>query len=138
MASASGCREVQQNRDLLLHIAGESVQDIFDTFSDEAASTSYVQAKSVVTAHFTPKNNVPYNRHMFHRESQLDGETVGKYVTRLRQLAVSCEFGDNVQEYIRDQVIDRCYLESLRRRLLAAGKDLSLDSARDCANTRND
>ena len=47
------------------------------TFSDEAAGTSYVQAKSVLTAHFTPKNNVPYNRHMFHRESQLAGETVG-------------------------------------------------------------
>ena len=96
MASASGCRDDQQKRDLLLHTAGESVQDIFDTFSDEAAGTSYVQAKSVLTAHFTPKNNVPYNRHMFHRESQLDGETVGKYVTRLRQLAVSCEFGDGI------------------------------------------
>ena len=39
------------------------------------------------------------------------------YVTRLPSLAKSCEYND-VDEMIRDQVVDKCASYSLRRRLL--------------------
>ena len=47
------------------------------------------------------------------------------YVTRLRSLPKSCEY-DNVYEMIRDQVVDKCASNTLRRRLLRE-TDLTLD-----------
>ncbi|RDH88672.1 MAG: hypothetical protein DIZ79_14650, partial [endosymbiont of Lamellibrachia luymesi] len=99
-------------------------------------SSSFQKTKELLTDYFTPKSNVPYNRHMFHRAEQHEGETVGQFVTRLRQLASSCDYGNNVDEYIRDQVIDRCRSDSLRTKLLAAGKDLTLNRAIEIAQTR--
>lgn len=55
------------------------------------------------------------------------------YVTRLRGLAKTCEF-DNVDEMIRDQVIDKCASNNLRRRLLRE-TDLKLDGLLDIARS---
>ena len=52
-------------------------------------------------------------------------ENMDSYVTRLRSLAKSCEYY-NVDEMIRDQVVDKCASNSLRRRLLRE-TDLTLD-----------
>ena len=70
----------------------EAVQDIFDTLTN--TGTTYQRAKDTLTEYVNPKANVPYNKHVFHRAEQKVDETVGQYVTRLRQLRVSCEYGD--------------------------------------------
>ena len=44
-------------------------------------------------------------------------KTVEQYITRLRQKAVFCDF-HNIDENIRDQVIEKCYSQRLRRKLL--------------------
>ena len=103
---ASGVKDDNQKRQLLLHCAGMDVQDIFYTLP--ATGTDYKTAKDKLTAHFTPKQNTSYNRHMFRKEVQKEGENVGQFVTRLRQLAALCEFGDQVGDFIRDQVVDNC------------------------------
>ena len=90
MASAAGCSNVGQKRDLLLPTAGEAVQDIFYTLAD--TGTTYTQVRTKLTAQFTPKANVPFNRHVFYRAEQREGEPVAEFVTRLIHLAVSCEW----------------------------------------------
>ena len=47
-----------------------------------------------------------------------------QFVTRLRQKAQSCEFGDaaTVDEQIRDQVISKCSSHNIRHKLLEKGK----------------
>ena len=39
------------------------------------------------------------------------------FVTRLRSLSKTCDFGEQTDEAIRDQVIDKCVSKELRRRL---------------------
>lgn len=41
-----------------------------------------------------------------------------QFVCRLRQRAATCEFGVNEDDYIRDQLIDKCYSSHLRRKFL--------------------
>ena len=130
VASAAGSSNGGQKRNLLLHTAGEAVQDIFDTLAN--TGTTYTQAKT----QFTPKANAPFNKHVFHRAEQRQGETVAQFVNRLRQFAVSCEYGDNVDEYTRDQLIDKCRSDQFRIKLLAEGKDLTLDRTLEVAQTR--
>ena len=64
---------------------------------------------------------------MFRSMEQLKAETVDQYVTRLKGKAESCEFGapENIEEQIRDQVIEKCSSSHLRRQLLERGRNLS-------------
>ena len=51
--------------------------------------------------------------------SRLANETVEQFMTRLRQKAQKCEFGDasSVDEKIRNQVISKCLLYNIRLKL---------------------
>ena len=57
---------------------------------------TYTTAKEKITEYFTPRKSTSYNRHMFRKDSQTEGESVAQLVTRLRQLANLCEFGDHI------------------------------------------
>ena len=54
---ASGVTDDTQKRQLLLHCAGESVQDIFFTLAD--TGNTYESAKAKITAYFTPVKTHP-------------------------------------------------------------------------------
>ena len=86
--------------------------------------------------YFSPQVNVPYERHLFRNTKQLSAETVDQFITRLRQRADYCDFGDKMNEQIRDQVIDKCVSHQLRRKLLVKGKNLTLDQLQSIARAR--
>jgi hypothetical protein len=132
-AIATGCKDEKQKRQLMLHCAGTEVHDIFETLTD--TGEDYRTAKEKLTEYFTPHKNIPYNRHVFRSEAQKEQETVSQFVTRLRQLAVSCDFGESSDDCIRDQVIDKCQSKSLRTKLLAE-KDLKLDKLLEIAQAK--
>ena len=123
-AHASGCTDDRQKRMLLLHTAGEGVQDICATLADKGAP--YDEAAAALNAHFQPQVNVTFQRHVFRRECQKADETVSQFVIRLRKLAQHCEFRAQSDAFIRDQVVDKCISKILRTQLQAE-RDLTLD-----------
>ncbi len=131
---ASGIKDDAQKRALLLHLGGSDVQDIFATMEDTGEDKDYDVALTKLNDYFTPKKNVPYERHIFRQAVQEQGESVDSFVSRLKQLAVTCDFGDHKDDFIRDQVIDKCTSTALRRRLLRE-KDLTLSILQDIART---
>ncbi|XP_062609444.1 uncharacterized protein K02A2.6-like [Saccostrea cucullata] len=72
--------------------------------------------------------------------AQLEHETIEQYITRLRQRAETCEFGnrDAIDERIRDQIIDKCVRHNLRRKLLEKGRNLNLTQVREIARALED
>ena len=117
-----------QKKNMLLHCAGTDVQEIFDTLTvDEGEDIScFSAAIEALEGHFKDKKNVSYERHVFRQARQRDGESVLQYVTRLRVLAVSCEYGERKDEAIKDQVVDLCRSKELRKKLLQID-NVSLD-----------
>ena len=67
--------------------------------------------------YFAPRLNVPFERHQFRQMEKASGESVDQFVCQLRQKAIFCEF-ENVDEAIRDQLIERCRDPRLRRKFL--------------------
>ncbi|KAL3842911.1 hypothetical protein ACJMK2_020886 [Sinanodonta woodiana] len=55
--------------------------------------------------HFIPKTKVIYERYVFNTSDQLQSEGVDVYVTRLRGLSNSCEFGTLQSQMIRDRIV---------------------------------
>ena len=103
------------------------VQEIYFTLAAYAESATFEATVKVLDDYFVPKANVPFERHLFRQIVQESEETVDQFVCRLRQRAINCEFGENENDYIRDQVIDRCYSSKLRRKFLEKEGALTLD-----------
>ena len=120
---ASNITEKKEKRAVLLHLAGAEVQTVFETLSDTGEDHDTALAK--LTEYIEPKKNIPFERHAFRQAAQGPTESIEAYVTRLRSLAKSCDY-NKVDEMIRDQVVDKCASNSIRRRLLRE-TDLTLD-----------
>ena len=136
---AKGITKDTQKQALLLHCAGQDVQDIFVTLRDPGPApdgeTQYAKAMRLLDAHFLPQVNIPLERHQFRQAKQEESETADQFVTRLFQLSENCDFGTSKEEQIHDQLIDKCRSHNLRKKLLAVGGKLTLQKARDIARS---
>ncbi|KAK7091555.1 hypothetical protein V1264_009220 [Littorina saxatilis] len=130
---------------LLLHFCGDEVYNIVESFSEEkkgagatrqvegrAVPNEYVTLRDSLTEYFTPKKNTAYEVLRFRKSTQLEGESIDTFHTRLRALASTCEFHNNDQE-ILTQILQGCHSQRLRRRALRDNFDLDhlLAEARD-------
>lgn len=106
-----------RKRAMLLHYAGEGVQDVFDTLADTGEAKDYAKAKERLSEYFAPKINVTYETYKFRQAKQLAGESLDSYHTRLKQLAATCDFTDNDRE-IKTMIIQTCTCNKLRRQAL--------------------
>jgi hypothetical protein len=112
------------------------VQDIFEQLLGHAEADTLDATTALLNNHFTPQRNTTYNRLLFRKEKQKDGETVAQFATRLRQLTQYCNFpAAQLDTYILDQIIDSCKSESLRVKLLAE-VNLTLQRALEIAQAR--
>ena len=55
--------------------------------------------------YFKPSRNVVYERYVFNTCVQTNDESVQSYVTRLRKLATSCEYGELTDDLISDRLV---------------------------------
>ena len=123
----------------MLHLVGMPVQDVSPTLTEpvvprgQAALDNYEKAVKMLDDHFAYKPNTAFERHLFRKMTQREGETVAQFVHRLREQAAVCAFGERtVSEQLRDQVVEQVRDERLRRRLLEK-EDLTLQMVLDTA-----
>ncbi|XP_013881856.1 uncharacterized protein LOC106530712, partial [Austrofundulus limnaeus] len=124
----------QRRRALLLHMAGQDVQDIFSTLPRTGEATDYAAAVTALNTYFVPQVNAAYARQTFHKISQKRGETVQQFCTRLRQAAKDCDFRGDNDNQIRDAILSKCTSEYVRRKLLEDGPGLTLARALELAS----
>ncbi|XP_064629303.1 uncharacterized protein K02A2.6-like [Lineus longissimus] len=105
--------------------AGRAVEDTADV---------YGKAVRTLDAHFLPKVNEPFERHVFRGITQKDDETVDQFVSKLKNQAALCNFA-NQDIDIRDQVIEKCRSAKLKRKLLEQ-TDLTLNRALEIARVQ--
>ena len=66
----------------------------------------------------------------FERQNKKQINHYINFITRLRKLTTYCEYGNNVTDEIRDEVIHTCKSTKLRTRLLQE-QDLTLEKIQD-------
>ena len=95
---------------------------------EEPKSKTWEQLTAVLKQHYEPKRLVIARRFYFHRRDQDTNESIAEYVAELRKLAAPCEFGDYLNEALRDRFVCGLRRESTQKRLLSE-VDLSLSNA---------
>ena len=130
--ASKGVTNEGQKIALLLHSGGMELQEIYYTLVPEDIETTFNDCLAALDNYFTPKVNVPFERHVFRQMQQMEGETIDQFVCRLRQKAISCDFA-NVDEAIRDQIIEKCKDSRLRRKFLEKASDATLTVLQETA-----
>jgi hypothetical protein len=132
---SKGIENDNRKKATLLHYAGFDTQDVYYSLVDvDNDDKNFTEALQILDDHFLPQCNVPFERHQFRQINQDKGESIDAFVCRLRQSAKNCDFGENSEDQIRDQLIDKCGSNRLRRKLLEA-ENLTLDAALKIAHT---
>ena len=90
------------------------------------------QLTSVLRAHLKPKPLTIAERYKFHKRVQQEEETVAEFVLPLKGLAKHCDFGDFLNDALRDRLVCGLNKESIQRRLLAEA-DLTFQKACEIA-----
>lgn len=137
-AKANKIDDNDEKCSLLLHFAGPKVQKIFfnlppvpnDTKPGPLAEgygcfqrSEYDGAVLRLDGFFAPKRNTTYERHVFRQMKQDSDERIEIFAMRLRTQAERCDFGDQLESNIKDQLTEGCSSSLLRRKILERGED---------------
>ena len=109
--------DTTRKRAMLLHYAGEEVDELFSSLPDIGEKKDYDKAKKVLTDYFTQTKNIAFETYKFHEAVQGRNESIDEYYIRLKKLALTCEF-PNEDRAIKSQIIHYCKSKSLRRKAL--------------------
>ena len=91
---------------LLSVIGGTIYGRLRDLLSpDKPSDKSYEQLKTTLIEHYEQKPITIAERFHFHKRHQQPTETIAEFVAELKRLARTCEFGDFLDQALRDQFV---------------------------------
>ena len=125
----------KKEKSLLLHALGPEAIDISETFfftkdDGEKKDPTFDELVARFDAHFLPRVNVTFERHQFFTRNQEPGESVDRYITALRKLAQTCEFGEIRDSLVRDRFICGLSTVAVKEKLLGM-PNITLETAID-------
>ena len=89
---------------------------------------SFTQIVDLVREHHQPCPSVIVQRFNSHSRMQQPTESVSDFVAQLRKLSEHCDFGETLQDMLRDRLVCGCKDQHLQCKLLAEA-DLKFDTA---------
>ena len=96
---------------------------VYEQFRDLMAPTNHILSLKEITdtlkAHFEPKS---LKRFHFHKRDQASGESILKYVAKLRRLAAKHSFAGYLDEALCDHFVSGLQSDSIQKRLLSEVK----------------
>ena len=113
---------------ILLNIMGEEAVEVYNGFNLKEEEKKYDHVIATFEKYCIPKKNVVFERYLFNKRCQEDGEEFENFVNDLRKLASTCEYSTLKEELIRDRIILGIRDVTIQERLLRTEK-LTLDLA---------
>ncbi|CAK1602520.1 unnamed protein product [Parnassius mnemosyne] len=105
---------------LLTLVGSECYNLICDLCSPaEPETKKFEELVTLVKNHLEPERSEIAERHIFRQRTQQQGESIRVYLHGLKHLAKTCNFGNTLEENLRDQFVSGLYSEEMRSRLFA-------------------
>ena len=110
----------KQRAVLLSAVGGPTYQLIRNLVAPEKPhEKTFAQIVDTVQRHHQPKPSVIVQRFNFHSRTRASGETVSTFVAELRKLSEHCNFGETLNDMLRDRLVCGINDQRLQRRLLS-------------------
>ena len=121
---------------IFMCMIGKGGQEVKNTFEFERAEdgTEIVTTKILFEkfeAYCKPRWNLVVDRHRFLTRDQQPSESIDQFVTELRTLAASCEWGELKDDLTCSRIVSGISSNTVRERLLRSETDLTLQKAID-------
>ena len=84
---------------------------------DKPETRPYDELIEILGTFYGKKSTISVERTKFIRRLQSDDETIDQFCEKLRELALTCEYGNQLEERLKDQLIAGCKSEPIRKRL---------------------
>ncbi|UYV66470.1 hypothetical protein LAZ67_4001799 [Cordylochernes scorpioides] len=100
-------KPVKQQRAILLHNIGDVALNIYKTFGLQETLTNptITEILEKFDNHFKPFKNVIYRIYNFFSEVQEKNQSFDDFVTKVKNKALDCDFGDLTESLIRDRIV---------------------------------
>ena len=105
---------------VLLTCLGPDAMEIHEGFRYEAGEDRE-KIETVIAKfdrYFMSETNEAYESYRFNKCEQAEGENIETYITRLRQLAKGCNYGDLTDRMLRDRIVAGIREDELRKKTL--------------------
>ncbi|CAG2249249.1 unnamed protein product [Mytilus edulis] len=116
----------EDKKDALLIYGGKELVRLEKSLKNDitAGTDEYDVLKNKINKYFLPKKNKHHSRYIFSKIKPERGEMIGCYVSRLREKANDCEFGNTTEERILEHCIQNIENKELIRKAISKGWDL--------------
>ena len=134
---ANGLEDAAKKKAVLLSIVGAETYQLMRNLTAPAKPTekSFDQLVKLVEEHHHPAPSVILQRFKFASRRQKPGESIATFVSELRRLSEHCNYGQTLDEMLRDRVVCGIADGRLQRRLLAE-PELTLKKAVELAQAQ--
>ena len=116
---------------IFLACIGADAYELYETFElDDDHRTDLTRIMAAFETHCVGEVNVVYERYVFYKRKQDNGEAFESFLAELRKLVKTCDFGAVEDSTVRDRIVMGIRDDTTRRKLLQTRK-LDLKSAID-------
>ena len=118
---ANDVATAEKQRAIFLTVCGATTYQLIRNLvaPEKPTERSLDELIQLVEDHHAPKPSVTVHRFKFNSRTQSDGETIAAFVAELRRLSEHCDFGDQLDNMLRDRIVCGVRDTHVQRRLLA-------------------
>lgn len=120
---------------VLKNFLGLAAVKVLNTLVAEAEQVTPAAILTALEGYCLPQTNETYERFVFNSARQSDKEDINQFVSRLRKLAESCNFGNLKDSLIRDRIVIGIQSDEARKVLLKT-RNLTLVDAIDVCRSQ--
>ena len=131
---ANGITDEGKKRSVFLTVIGPAAYRLLISLIAPAkpGEKGYDDLVKTLTEHYDPAPSEFVQRYKFHTRIRQSGETIATFVAELRRIAQYCNFGDSLNDSLRDRLVCGLNEDNIQRRLLSE-KVLTFDKAMEIA-----
>ena len=116
---------------LFLLKIGDDAREVYNSKRKDEKSDTLTEVIKFMSDHYAPKRSVFAYVAIFYKSKRHEGESVNDYMVRLRQLAVPCNFGANLEKELLRAFVFGCFIEKVEE-LLSSNDSKTLKDAIEC------
>ena len=124
--------DAAKKRAILLTVCGAPTYKLLRSLVPDGKldgdSATYDSLVKLLTDYYNPKPSLIVQRFNFNSRSRKPNEPIATYVAALRELALQYDYGDQLQQMLRDRLVCGVNHRGIQRKLLAEA-DLTYDRA---------